>query len=211
MKDIAISSPVLIILAVLVYGLLHSLLASLGVKSLARRWFGPLVDRFYRLGYNIFASLSLLPILALPALLPDQTLYIVPYPWILMTAAIQGLAILGLIIGLLQTGPWSFFGLQQLSRPQPVAAQKLIIRGLYRWVRHPLYTTSLILIWLTPIMTVNLLALIVGLSLYLVIGAHVEERKLALEFGQTYREYQKRTPMLIPGPFRKMNVEDETT
>jgi protein-S-isoprenylcysteine O-methyltransferase Ste14 len=60
-------------------------------------------------------------------------------------------------------------------------------------------------------MTVNLLALIVGLSLYLVIGAHVEERKLALEFGQTYREYQKRTPMLIPGPFRKMNVEDETT
>jgi hypothetical protein len=97
MKDIAISSPVLIILAVLVYGLLHSLLASLGVKSLARRWFGPLVDRFYRLGYNIFASLSLLPILALPALLPDQTLYIVPYPWILMTAAIQGLATLVLL------------------------------------------------------------------------------------------------------------------
>jgi protein-S-isoprenylcysteine O-methyltransferase Ste14 len=54
------------------------------------------------------------------------------------------------------------------------------------------------IIWLTPVMTVNLLALIVSLSLYLVVGARLEERKLILEFGQTYREYQKQTPMLIP-------------
>jgi len=205
-----ILSPILIILAVLLYSLLHSLLASLSVKALARRWFGPAADRFYRLGYNLIAALSLLPVLALPALLPDRTLYIIPYPWILLTTAIQGLAVLGLIVGLLQTGPWSFFGLQQLSRPQDVISQKLFIHGLYRWVRHPLYTTGLLLIWLTPVMTVNLLTLIVGLSLYLVIGARVEERKLILEFGQTYREYQKRTPMLIPRPKHRLGNEDET-
>jgi protein-S-isoprenylcysteine O-methyltransferase Ste14 len=211
MKSISMLSPILIFLAALLYSLLHSLLASLGVKALVRRWFGPPADRFYRLGYNLIAALSLLPLLALPALLPDRALYVIPYPWILLTTAIQGLAILGLIVGLLQTGPWSFFGLQQLSQPENVTTQKLVIHGLYRWVRHPLYTTGLMLIWLTPVMTVNLLALIVSLSLYLVVGAHVEERKLILEFGQTYREYQKRTPMLIPWKQPSWGGKDEAS
>lgn len=47
-------------------------------------------------------------------------------------------------------------------------------------------------------MPVNRLALNIGLSLYLVIGALYEERKLVLEFGQAYQEYRERTPMLIP-------------
>jgi protein-S-isoprenylcysteine O-methyltransferase Ste14 len=210
MLSVSLLSPILIFLAVLLYSLLHSLLASLRAKALARHWFGPAVDRLYRLGYNLLAALSLLPLLALPALLPDHRLYVIPYPWILLTATFQGLAILGLIIGLLQTGPWSFFGLQQLYRPEKVTTQKLVIHGLYRWVRHPLYTTGLMLIWLIPVMTINLLALIVSLSLYLIVGAHVEERKLILEFGQTYREYQKRTPMLIPWKPPSLAEKDET-
>jgi protein-S-isoprenylcysteine O-methyltransferase Ste14 len=200
MTGMSILSPILIFLAVMLYSLLHSLLASLGAKALAKRWFGSAADRLYRLGYNLIAAASLLPLLALPVLLPDRGLYVIPYPWVLLTTAIQGLAILGLIVGLLQTGAWSFFGLQQLYQPQDVTTQKLVIQGMYRWVRHPLYTTGLILIWLTPVMTVNLLTLIFSLTLYLVIGAHIEERKLVLEFGETYREYQDRTPMLIPRP-----------
>jgi len=205
----SILSPILILLAVLIYSLLHSLLASLGAKALAKRWFGPTADRYYRLGYNLIAAVNLLPILALPGLLPDHRLYIIPYPWILLTSAIQVLAILGLVVGLLQTGVWSFFGFQQLYQPNDVSTQKLFTKGLYRWVRHPLYTTGLIIIWLIPVMTINLLALIVGLSLYLVIGAYVEERKLALEFGKTYREYQESTPMLIPWPKRRRDNKDD--
>ena len=67
-----------------------------------------------------------------------------------------------------------------------------------RWVRHPLYTVGLIFIWLLTEMTVNRLALNIGLSLYLVVGALYEERKLVLEFGQAYQEYREQTPMLIP-------------
>jgi protein-S-isoprenylcysteine O-methyltransferase Ste14 len=102
-------------------------------------------------------------------------------------------------------------GLQQLYRPENIKTQKLVIRGLYRWVRHPLYTTGLLFIWLAPVMTINLLALIFSLSLYLVVGAHVEERKLILEFGQTYRDYQERTPMLIPCKPPIPVEKDETT
>jgi protein-S-isoprenylcysteine O-methyltransferase Ste14 len=73
-----------------------------------------------------------------------------------------------------------------------------VVRGLYRWVRHPLYTAGLVLIWLTPVMTLNIFSLNLGLTIYLVVGALIEERKLVREYGEAYEEYRKRTPMLIP-------------
>ena len=74
-----------------------------------------------------------------------------------------------------------------------------MVNGLYRFVRHPLYTAGLVIIWLMPVMTCNLLALNIGLTLYVLIGAVYEERKLLKEFGQAYAAYRQRTPMLIPG------------
>jgi protein-S-isoprenylcysteine O-methyltransferase Ste14 len=192
-------SPWIILFAVTLYGIVHSMLASTGAKALARRWLGAPADRSYRLAYNLFAGVSLLPVLALPILLPDRELYTIPTPWSLVALAIQGLALLALIVGLWQTGVWSFLGLEQLWRPDEDGEPRLVVRGLYRWVRHPLYTAGLVFIWFTPIMTVNLLALYTGLTLYLVIGAYFEERRLLRDYGEAYAEYQRRTPMLIPG------------
>jgi methanethiol S-methyltransferase len=70
---------------------------------------------------------------------------------------------------------------------------------LYRWVRHPLYTAGLLFIWLTPVMTQNTLVVIIAASVYIVVGAFYEERKLEREFGAAYSEYKSKTPMLIPG------------
>jgi len=74
----------------------------------------------------------------------------------------------------------------------------MVTNGLYRYVRHPLYTAGLVIIWLIPLMTYNLLALILGLTIYIFVGAYFEERKLLLEFGDVYAEYRQRTPMLVP-------------
>ena len=71
----------LILGLVLLYGVVHSALASLAAKAHARRWFGPSADRWFRLVYNALAALTLLPVLALPVLLPDEQLYAVPSPW----------------------------------------------------------------------------------------------------------------------------------
>jgi protein-S-isoprenylcysteine O-methyltransferase Ste14 len=189
----------LVFLVVSVYGFIHSLLASLKAKVLARDWFGSSADRWYRLAYNLFATLSLLPVLALLLALPDIRLYAIPFPWVLITLAIQFLAMLALAVGLLQTGVWSFLGLRQLIGPPEAGPPRLVVTGLNGWVRHPLYTAGLVFIWLSPVMTVNLLTLNVGLTLYIVIGAWLEERKLWREFGETYAEYRERTPMLVPG------------
>ena len=156
------------ILAVALYGMLHSWLASLSAKRLARRFFGPSADRFYRLGYNAIGAITLLPLLAFTAWQPGRTLYSVPLPftWLCLAGQAAALAVIGL--GLLQTGPSHFLGLRQLVEPAGSPAEnppQLTTGGLYRYVRHPLYTAGFVFLWLTPVMTSTLFALYLGLSL----------------------------------------------
>jgi methanethiol S-methyltransferase len=188
----------LILFDCLLWGLLHSLLASLRVKSVARRWFGVMTGHWYRLVFNFVAGITLLPILLLPVLLSDKEIYIIHIPWLLATLTLQILAVATLVIGLRQTGIMSFLGLRQIYLPEDASPPKLVTDGLYRYVRHPLYTAGLVLLWLTPIMTWNYLALALGLTVYIFIGIYFEERKLVLEFGESYAEYRHRTPMLFP-------------
>jgi protein-S-isoprenylcysteine O-methyltransferase Ste14 len=189
----------LILVAVLAYGLLHSLLASIKTKARVHHWFGPSIDRWFRLAYNLIAVVTLLPILFLPILLIDKEIYAIHYPWVILTLTIQLLAVILLLVGLRQTGITSFIGLRQLLLPEDTSPPHLVTSGFYRYVRHPLYTAGLVFIWLIPIMTWNLLALNIGLTAYIFIGAFFEERKLLLDFGDAYAEYRRRTPMLIPG------------
>jgi protein-S-isoprenylcysteine O-methyltransferase Ste14 len=144
------ASPWIILFAIFVYGAIHSWLASTQAKALAQRWFGKAAERGYRLAYNLFAGITLLPVLALPVLLPDRQIYALQAPWIYAALAVQGLALVALVIGLWQTGVWSFLGIEQLFQPQPNVNKKLVVRGLYRWVRHPLYTAGLAFICLEP-------------------------------------------------------------
>ncbi len=192
-------SVLIILVSTLLYGAVHSLLAALETKALARQWFGKHTDRWYRLFFNLFGFVSFLPVLALPPLLPDTTLYHLPPPWLYLTIAGQIGAVIMLVVGVLQTDTLSFLGIRQLTMPQSLKEEKLVISGLYRWVRHPLYTAGLLFMWLMPVMTVNWLTLYLGVTIYLVVGAMFEERKLLKAFGREYENYRKRTPMLIPG------------
>jgi protein-S-isoprenylcysteine O-methyltransferase Ste14 len=187
-----------LILSVLLWGFLHSLLASLEIKDLARRRLGERFMRFYRLAYNLFAGLTFLPALILAALTPDRQLYLVPLPWSALMVFGQGLAVVALVVGFLQSDPAEFLGLKQAAGPLTARGGELIVSGLYRYVRHPLYTGGLAFIWLMPLMTTHVLAINIGLTVYILAGAWFEERKLLREFGEQYSRYQSVTPMLIP-------------
>lgn len=188
----------LLVLASIVWGVVHSILASHAVKDAARRFFGPVSDRLYRFSYNVFSVASLFPILMMLLTLPDQPLYVIPEPWVYLTVLMQGAAAFALMAGVMQTGPFEFAGLTQLSGLGADATAKLVTNGLYAYVRHPLYTAGLVFIWAMPEMTLNRLVLWVVFSLYLVIGAFFEERKMVKEFGQAYIDYKAKTPMLLP-------------
>ena len=198
----SISGPALTFFAVAMYGVLHSLLASNPVKQVFRRAFGQTSDRLYRLFFNVVGGLTFLPVLAIAALDPGQTLYQLTRPWVLLTSAGQVLAVILLLLGLMQTDSLHFLGLRQLVHPEASEPSKLVINGLYCHVRHPLYSAGLLFIWLTPVMTTTVLALNLGLTLYIIIGSIFEERRLVGEFGQAYIDYQSRVPWLIPMPGR---------
>ena len=181
----------ILFLTLAIWGIVHSLLAS----NFAKDMLGG--ASFYRLGYNIFAGVSFLPILYLMAALPDRLAYQVPPPWKYIMFGGQAVAALLLFVAFLQTDSLSFVGLRQLFEDEKPAT--LVINGLYRLVRHPLYTFSLLFIWLTPTVSQNSLTVYIGATLYIFIGAYFEERKLLREFGAAYAKYKQNTPMLIPG------------
>jgi protein-S-isoprenylcysteine O-methyltransferase Ste14 len=185
----------ILLLALAIWGVVHSFLASHMAKDLFRLRVGSM--DFYRLAYNVFAGISFLPILYLMATLPNQPVYEVPSPWNLVMFGGQLLSLILLAVAFLQTDSLSFIGLRQLFEAEKSGA--LVVHGLYKMVRHPLYTFSLLLIWLTPSVSQNSLTVYIGSTLYILVGTYFEERKLLREFGEAYADYKKSTPMLIPG------------
>lgn len=75
--------------------------------------------------------------------------------------------------------------------------------GLYRYIRHPMYSSLLFLAWgaflkhITPLTSV----LILTVSGLLITCARVEERENIRFFGPVYDEYMQRTGMFIPRLF----------
>lgn len=189
-------SILFIILSLLLWGLIHSLLASNAFKAWLTDLLGKSLMRGYRLSYNVFSLVSFLPVLYLVATLPDAPLYSVPAPWSYLMLLGQGVGAALLLVGILQTDTLYFVGLRQFFEQEQPA--KFVTNGLYRLVRHPLYTAGLLFLWLSPQVTVNSFTLYVGATVYILIGATFEERKLSREFGAAYAEYRAKTPMLIP-------------
>jgi len=187
-----------LILSIIFWGLIHSVMASISFREKLTNWLGAKTMRFYRLFFNIFSVITLIPILWLAKVLPDSTLYQIPMPWLYLMFFGQMIAAIGEAVGLSQTDVWEFAGLRQIVAPQREGESKLVVKGLYKYMRHPLYTFGLLFVWLTPVMTVNMLVLYISLTVYTIIGAYFEERKLLREFGEDYARYKENTPMLVP-------------
>jgi len=186
----------LLVLYLFLYAGLHSLLAARVVKEWGRTHL-PGFDRWYRLFYNAIALAMLLP---LPWLLglPDRTLYTLPAPWRWLLWAGQGVSAVALLLAVLQANPTYFVGLAQLAGDGEERGDRLVISGLYRYVRHPLYLFSILFLWLSPVMTLNRLVVYGLATAYFYVGSLHEERRLAQTFGLPYREYQQKVPRLWP-------------
>ncbi|MFT3893300.1 MAG: isoprenylcysteine carboxylmethyltransferase family protein [Anaerolineales bacterium] len=186
-----------LILSIALWGFIHSLIASFGFKGFLRRVLGDGFMKLYRLLYNIFAVVSVVPVLYLAVVLPDRELYQIPSPWSYLMLAGQGLSAILLLVAVLQTDVLSFVGLRQLFEEEK--GGRLVVSGLYRVVRHPLYTFSLLILWLSPKVSLNSFIMYVSFTAYILIGIYFEERKLIREFGEEYIRYRTVTPMLVPG------------
>jgi len=77
---------------------------------------------------------------------------------------------------------------------------KLMITGIHKFVRHPLYTGTFLFIWGLLILfpTVSVLITDIVITSYTLVGLRFEEHKLEKEFGAAYKKYKQNVPMLIP-------------
>jgi protein-S-isoprenylcysteine O-methyltransferase Ste14 len=111
------------------------------------------------------------------------------------------LSLVGFIWGIRALKVFDPYGLRPILgrlRGRKLRPMLLSVRGPYRWVRHPLYLFMILMIWSCPDLSTDRL-LFNGLwTVWMVIGSILEERDLVLEFGDVYREYQRRVSMLIP-------------
>ncbi len=172
---------------------LHSLLADSRIKRRARRALGPPRMRWYRLSFVIIAVATLGPLLYLLYLFPGELLYLVPAPWRWIMVAGQLLAALALGKTLMEMKPLRFLGILPADD-----RGELLVRGIYCRTRNPLFLFGLIFLWLSPIMTENLLVLYLIVTVYFYLGSIHEERMLAEKFEEAYRDYQRRVPRIVP-------------
>lgn len=80
----------------------------------------------------------------------------------------------------------------------PSPSPRFVVQGPYRWVRHPLYSCAIVMIWTWPELTADRLLFNLLWTIWICVGAHLEEGDLASDFGDDYRDYQRRVPMLVP-------------
>lgn len=119
---------------------------------------------------------------------------------------LHGLAALGWLLLLASTfliDHFDLFGLRQSWRAAlgrgPSPAAPFVTRALYRIVRHPLMLGFLIAFWAAPTMSAGHLLFALATTGYILVAVKcLEERDLVAQFGDTYRDYQRRVPMLLP-------------
>lgn len=181
-----------------VFAIQHSVMARRGFK---RRWTQVVSWYVERSTYVVFASAALALLLWQWRPLP-QVIWDVRNGW--SDTPLRLLFWIGWGILLLSTflvNHFELFGLQQVwghFRGAEFHSPAFKTPGLYRVVRHPLYAGFIIAFWATPFMTAGHLLFSVASTGYILLGIFFEERDLIKAFGQQYRDYSRRVPMLIP-------------
>jgi len=186
------------LLLIALFGLQHSVMARPGFKRVFTRLVPAELERST---YVLLSNVAVLGLCLLWRPLPEIV-------WTAETDVLQAigwggfaLAILVLFGASFQIDHWELLGLRQswnAMRGKKSEPPAFSTRGMYRWVRHPIYVGWLMLFWITPTMTVGHLLLAVGMTAYVLIAMVYEERDLLMSIGQQYADYRQRVPALIP-------------
>lgn len=185
------------------YGLIHSLLASLTVKRIiARRWPGAL--RGYRLAFNGIAAALLAPPVWLTFALRGPLLWewSGAWAWLANGLALAALAAFPATTRYYDMGSFSGLAQWRAGAGQPPHEDgQLRLSPLHRVVRHPWYFLGLLILWTRDMDAARLVSSLC-VTAYLWAGSLLEERKLLVQHGARYARYRAAVGGLVPLPGR---------
>ena len=183
------------------YCALHSYLISIGFSNLMNRLLKKYYA-FYRVLYILISLFLLIPLINYTAQLDNKEIIIYgPVLNILRYLLISGSLIMFFWAFFFDYDPLSFFGVRQIINFGKVKktneSDELKKSGLLGIMRHPMYFALIVYLWSQTHKMADIVVNAV-LTVYIIIGTILEEKKLVLEFGEKYIKYQKEVPMLIP-------------
>jgi protein-S-isoprenylcysteine O-methyltransferase Ste14 len=174
------------------FGVQHSGMAR---ESFKRRWTRLVPACLERSVYAAVSGLLLLGLAATWQPLAGGAIWRGP-PWLIVVPLAAALGLVAVNWRFDHTG---LFGLRQArEQRRPVAPERLLIVGPYRYLRHPLMFCLLGFLWTQPVLTPTLALLSGGLTVYVGVGLVLEERDLVRRFGDAYRSYRRRVFALLP-------------
>jgi len=182
------------------FGVVHSLLARRSAKRLLCRVVPPGLERS---AYTLIAGLQMVALMAFWRPMPEAVWSVeVPAARALLWTLQAGGWIL-VTVGFWTTGNTHLFGLAQAwasARGVAYQGRRLVARGIYRWIRHPLYSGTLLALWAIPSASEGRLLLALVFSAYTLVGARFEERDLERDLGESYLVYRRAVPAYLPWP-----------
>jgi len=185
------------------FAIQHSVMARPGFKAVWTRIVSPSIERST---YVLISSLLLFLLFwqwrPLPAVIWDSP----AGPATVMVQAIFWLGWLIVLVSSFLISHVDLFGLRQVwlnLRGKTYQHPAFVIRGLYRFVRHPIMMGFIIAFWAAPVMTLGHLLFAVTTTAYILIALRFEERDLVDALGTVYLDYRKQVPMLVPLPKTK--------
>lgn len=92
---------------------------------------------------------------------------------------------------------------------EPAPRREFVVRGAYRWLRHPVYMSFLGLVWFTPTMSMDHVILTAVWTTYIYVGSYFKDQRLLRFIGAEYRAYATRVsglPIIGFGPLKKLRA-----
>lgn len=196
------SDLVLLSLGWILWCVLHSVLISRSLSSRLQSMLGSFQFHF-RLLFNLVSCLTLLPMMVATAVLRGNVVFSWEGPWVVARCVLIAISLWLFRDGAKQYDLGFMLGTRQIRerRQQALLAlgEHFSQKSSLGVTRHPWYLGSLLFLWsILPVYYQSSVIAAVVLSIYLVVGTWLEERKLLQEFGEKYCKYRQDVSMLIP-------------
>lgn len=181
------------------FGVVHSALAHQPLRRVWKALFG----RSARLAYNLLSTVHIAAVLAAaPLWLFADPRFAAPGWAAAAQAVVAAAGLFLLLVAARHYDMGRFLGLRQLTQVADATDDDEPLRtdGLHARLRHPLYAAGLLILWGLASDEAGLATAVWG-TLYFLIGAQCEERRLIALFGDAYRDYRQRVPAFLPRLF----------